>query len=119
VIAETLRASLPPLLEDVPIAFRADLAALETLPTAALWQQMHAKLPLDRQNRYDVLLEANTACTLSAIGRQELAALRAEADRLMFRKVYAALLLKWRGECIPTLTEFETEPCARLNARER
>jgi hypothetical protein len=110
VIAETLRAALPPLLEDVPAAFRADLAALEMLPTAALWQQMHAELPLDRLNRYDALLEANAACTLSTIGRQELAVLRAEADRLMFRKAYAALLLKWRGERIPTLTEFETEP---------
>jgi hypothetical protein len=28
-----------------------------------------------------------------------------EADRLMFRKAYAAVLLKWRGERIPTLAE--------------
>jgi hypothetical protein len=27
----------------------------------------------------------------------------------MFRKAYAAVLLKWRGERIPTLAELETQ----------
>ena len=42
VVADSLRTSLPPLLEDVPAAFRQDLAVLETLPTSELWQQMRA-----------------------------------------------------------------------------
>ena len=36
VLAQTLYATLPPLLEDVPAAFQANLAHLETLPSEAL-----------------------------------------------------------------------------------
>ncbi len=110
VVAETLKANLPPLLEDVPHAFREELATLETLSTDDLWQQMRARLAPERLVRYDTLLAANAAGMLDDAGRQELAKLRAEADRLMFRKAYAALLLRWRGERVPTLTELETEP---------
>lgn len=108
VIVETLRSSLPPLLEDVPPAFQEDLATLETLPTEDLWQQMQAELDPERVARYDALLAANASGMLDETGQRELAMLRMEADRLMFCKAYAALLLKWRGEHIPTLAELET-----------
>ena len=109
VLAETLQTSLPPLLEDVPPAFREDLAALETLSTADLRQQMHARLDRAQLARYDELLAAKASGALDTSGQQELKALRAEADRLMFRKAYAALLLRWRGEHVPSLSELETE----------
>jgi hypothetical protein len=109
VVADSLRTSLPPLLEDVPTAFRQDLAVLETLPTAELWQQMRAQIDPERLKRYDELLEVNSAAGLDVAGQRELAAVRAEADRLMFRKAYAAVLLKWRGERVPILTELESE----------
>jgi len=109
VVAETLRAALPPLLEDAPPAFQEDLAALETLPTTDLWQQMRATLDPKELARYDALLAANAAGALDAAEQQELTAWRAKADRLMFRKAYAALLLKWRGERVPSLPELETE----------
>jgi len=109
VVADSLRTSLPPLLEDVPTVFRQDLAVLETLSTSDLWQQMRARLDLERLKRYDELLEANSAGGLDVPGQRELAAVRAEADRLMFRKAYAAVLLKWRSERVPTLTELDSE----------
>ena len=43
VVAATLDSNLPPLLEDVPLSFREDLVALETLPTKDLWQQIRAE----------------------------------------------------------------------------
>ena len=89
VVADSLRTNLPPLLEDVPTAFRQDLAVLETLPTSELWQQMRAQLDPERLKRYDELLEANSAGGLDVTGQRDLAAVRAEADRLMFRKAYA------------------------------
>jgi hypothetical protein len=109
IIAETLRAGLPPLLEDVPVAFRGDLALLEPMSNAELQQYLRAKLDSAQLAHYDALLAANSAGTLDKAGQKELATLRAEADRLMFRKAYAALLLKWRGERIPSLAELETE----------
>lgn len=109
VIAETLRAGLPPLLEDVPAVYRDDLAALETLPTETLRQHLRAEVDSATLTRYDALLAANASGKLDEARQQKLANLRAEADRLMFRKAYAALLLKWRGERIPTLAELEAE----------
>ena len=109
VIAETLRAGLPPLLEDVPAVYRDDLAELETLPTETLRQHLRAEVDSGTLTRYDALLAANASGKLDEARQQKLANLRAEADRLMFRKAYAALLLKWRGERIPTLAELEAE----------
>src|SRR5260221_7862001 len=45
IIADTLQGSLPPLLEDAPLPYPAELAGLESLSTAALWQQLRAALP--------------------------------------------------------------------------
>ena len=109
VISNTLQGSLPPLLEDIPLSYQADLASLEALSTAALWQQFHAELPAPRLARYDQLLAANGAGTLDEAGQAELSELRRAADQLMYRKAYAALLLRWRGERLPSLAELEAE----------
>lgn len=109
VVADTLNYNLPPLLEDVPAAFHNDLVALETLSTETLWQQMQAEYDPEQLSHYDDLLTQNAAGQLDETGQQQLDELRLEADRLMYRKVYAALLLKWRGKRIPSLTELETE----------
>jgi hypothetical protein len=107
VVAETLQSSLPPLLEDVPAAFREKLAELELLSNEELRQQVHAKFDPASSTRYDALLAANAAGSLAPQEQKELRQLRADADLLMFRKAYAAVLLKWRGEYVPTLAELE------------
>ena len=58
-------------------------------------------------DRYDDLLIQNSTGTLSAIENKEIDDFRRQADLLMFRKAYAALLLKWRGQRVPTLAELE------------
>jgi hypothetical protein len=83
------------------------LAALEELPTEQLRQELKRGADTDTLDRYDALLAANADGTLDQTGQQELAGLRAQADRRMFRRAYAALLLKWRGERLPTLAELE------------
>jgi hypothetical protein len=110
VLAETLYATLPPLLEDVPAAFQADLARLETLPSEALHEQMRTVLRPEHVTRYETLQAIRVERQLTEIEQQEWETLRMEADHLMFRKAYAAVLLKWRGERIPTLAELETQP---------
>ena len=109
VIADTLQGSLPPLLEDVPPSYQAELAGLESMSTEALWQQFRAEISAPRIARYDQLLAANASGALDEAGRAELFELRHAADQLMYRKAYAALLLRWRGERIPSLTELEAE----------
>ncbi len=108
VVAETLQASLPPLLEDVPAAFHDKLAELEKLSSAQLRQQVYEKFDPTAIPRYDALLNANAARELTSQEQEELRQLREAADLLMFRKAYAAVLLKWRGEHVPTLAELQS-----------
>ncbi|MFN8488006.1 MAG: hypothetical protein U0350_10460 [Caldilineaceae bacterium] len=107
VISDTLQSNLPPLLEDVPPAFRAELGQLETWSNDALRQQVFATFDSANSERYEDLLAAKATGPLSDSERKELSDLRNQADLLMYRKVYAALLLKWRGERVPTLAEME------------
>ena len=107
VVAETLCASLPPLLEDVPPAFQTALAHLEALSSEALHAQMRETLSAENVACYETLKAIRAKRPLTAAEQQEWETLRFAADSLMFRRAYAALLLKWRGEHIPTLAELE------------
>ncbi len=109
VIAQTLQSTLPPLPEEMPIAVQQELAEMESLSTASLQQQIRSQYNPANLQRYDELLVANASNVLGESERQELARLRAEADKLMFRKAYAALLLKWRGERVQAFTELAAE----------
>ena len=84
--------------DDVPAEFQADIAALDRLDDAALWRVARSKQPLsgDCQD----LLDKNANGTLSDTETQQLADLRAEADRLLLCKAHAAALLRWRGHLI-------------------
>ncbi len=106
-VADTLEASLPPLLETVPEGYRNDLTALEQLPSVELREILFAQLSAKDVQRYDRRLAENAAGTLGPDGERELDDLRRIADRLMYRKAYAALILKWRGEYVPSLAELQ------------
>lgn len=105
VVADTLEASLPPGLESVPEEFREELARLENLPSPQLREAMLAHTTGEELERYDLLLERNATGILSEDEENELNQLRRSSDLLMFRKAYAALILKWRGEYVPVPSE--------------
>jgi len=107
VIAETLQSTLPPLLDDLPEKFHVDLLPLETFTNDELRTQVFARMDHKAQERYHELQERHAAGALSEADGQELNAQQYQADLLMFRKAYAAVLLKWRGEHVPTLAELE------------
>ena len=107
VVTETLQATLPPLLDDLPPAMQPLLAQLENWSNEALRTQLYVTVDEMALDRDDELVAQQAAGTLPIAESQELTALRQQSDLLMFRKVYAALLLKWRGERIPTVTELE------------
>jgi len=82
---------------DVPAEFQADLAAMDRLDDAALWQIARSRKTEAEMNRYDELLAQNQDGQLTPAEKQELQQLRQEADRFMLRKAHAAALLRWRG----------------------
>lgn len=107
VIAQLVDSGLPPLLEAVPDALRETLARMESLSSAALRERLLARAGAAESERYEELLEANADGSIDEAGRNTLRECRARADQLMFEKAYAAVLLKWRGEHVPSLAELE------------
>ncbi len=81
-LADTLAAGLPPLLEEVPAGFQTSLAELEALPSAMLRQQMLAELDAEQVARYDRLLDRSATGTLSESDHNPLDDLRRQADLL-------------------------------------
>jgi hypothetical protein len=94
-----------PSLERVPVEYRAELEAMEELGDAELWQAAESVLPPDRQRQLARLLEKNRRGKLTGRDQGTLTRLRLAADRLMLRRSYAYLLLKYRGHRVPSVAE--------------
>ena len=101
VIVHALEVGGPPDWEDVPAEFQADLAALDRLDDATLWQIARGRKPAAEMTRYDTLLDQGQAGTLTDAEQLELIAWRRESDRFMLRKAQAAVILRWRGHQVP------------------
>ena len=101
VILHALQVGSPPVWDDVPAEFQADLAAMDRLDDAALWQIARSRKTEAEMTRYDELLAQNQEGQLTPAEKQELQQLRQEADRFMLRKAHAAALLRWRGHTVP------------------
>lgn len=101
VLVRAVEVGSPPLWDDVPAAFQADLAALDRLDDESLWQIARSRQTEDDMARYGELLGKNAEDALTPAERTELAQLREETDRFMLRKAQAAALLHWRGHSIP------------------
>lgn len=102
VMLHALQVGSPPVWDDVPEEFQADLAALDKLDDNTLWQIVRSRKTFAEMERYNILLENNSNGMLTEAERQELTVLRQEADLFMLRKAQAAVLLRWRGHSMPT-----------------
>jgi hypothetical protein len=109
VVAQTLASSLPPLPDDLPEEMRAELIALEQLSDDALWEVARSMVAPEQSQQLSMLLEKNRRGVLSDEEQTGLEQLRGMADRLMLRKAYAYVLLKWRGYRLPTLASLEAQ----------
>lgn len=96
-----------PTLEKVPDAYRAELEAMEDLGDDDLRKATRKGLPAAQKRRLAALLDRNRRRELSERERRALTGLRAAADRNMLRRSYAYLLLKYRGQPIPSLTDLK------------
>ncbi len=96
-LVDIVRAATPSL-ERVPAEYRAELEALEDLSDDELRRVSRSVVALGQQRRVERLLDKNQRDELTDRERQTLAGLRSEGDRVMLRRSYAALLLKYRGQ---------------------
>lgn len=97
VLIQSIRTGAPPSLDKVPERFQTDLKSLSRLNDELLFEIMEQELSNTRQRRYEALLRKNEQGPLEESEQQALSTVREEADLLMFRRAYAAALLKWRG----------------------
>ena len=105
VVQQTLSHSLPPLLEDIPTEYQADVYPLLRMNVEQLQQEVRRVFPKNRWRRYESLLIKKKQASLTEQEQADLEKLQYEADLLTFRKGYAAVLLKRRGYAAPTLNE--------------
>jgi hypothetical protein len=105
-LVHALQASLPPL-ERLPDDLMENLTALEPLNDQSLWRVMGETTPAQLQRELSVLLERQQSTALSVAEREQLITWQQQADLVMLRKARAAVLLRFRGKRIPTLTELD------------
>ncbi len=100
-IVKTLSSSLPPLPDDLAPALRDALMALEALSDAELQQVADAHMSETQYERLADLRDERRQRSLTPDEQTQLDRLMQDADTLVLRKAYAAVLLKWRGEALP------------------
>jgi hypothetical protein len=109
-IIQTLSASIPPLPEDLPPSTREALTSLEALSDDDLWQIARSGIPEAEYEQFAALRAKWRADTIGPDEQATLDRLTQEADLRTLLKAYAAVLLKWRGHRLPTLTELSAQP---------
>lgn len=104
VLLTALQASLPSL-DGLSAEYMQELIQLETLDNNQLQQALLETVTIENQQELDALLQKNQADELTAVEREQLTKLQYQADRVMLRKARAAVLLRFRGQRIPSLAE--------------
>jgi hypothetical protein len=99
-----LQASLPPL-DGLPNEIMEKLTALEMCENEALWRVMGETVPTAVQRELNKLLTRQQSVALTETEHKRLSTLQGQADLVMLRKAWAAVLLRFRGKRLPTLEE--------------
>lgn len=105
IVAQSLAHTLPSLLEDIPIEYQPDVYPLLHMSDSDLQQELRRIFSAKQWAEYEALLNKKKTGTLMPDETERLERLRREADVFMFRRSYAAVLLKRRGYPLPSLSE--------------
>lgn len=108
VLLKALQVSLPPL-DGLPGDIVDALEGLEELDSASLDRVMREQVSAEEQGEMAELSDRLQAGEASEADIARLNVLRGHADRVMLRKARAAVILRFRGERIPTEAELRRE----------
>ena len=97
IIAQSLTHSLPPVLQEIPPQYQADVFPVLEMDVIGLQAEAQSAFPTHKWEEYQALLDKKREGGLSPMETSRLDSLRYEADLLTLRKGYAAVLLKRRG----------------------
>ncbi len=104
VLLTALQTSLPSL-EGLSDDLSQELIALEALDNADLQLVLLETIPREQQHIQEHLLQRSRTGALTETEGEQLSLLQKNADRIMLRKARAAVLLRFRGQRLPTLAE--------------
>jgi len=110
IIAQSLSHSLPPVLQDIPPEYQADVFPLLAMDVVGLLAETKRNFPAEKWDEYQTLLDKKREGSLTQAETTHLDSLRYEADLLTLRKGYAAVLLKRRGYQPPHMADRKTVP---------
>jgi len=96
-VADSLQLTLPPVLDEVPEQYQADVLPLLAMSEPQLRRELSRAFPTRAWRDYEALLEEKRERALTEDETARLDALRRRADVLTLRRGYAAVLLKRRG----------------------
>ena len=102
IVEESLTHSLPPLLDDIPTEYQADVYPLLQMNVRQLTTEARRVLSKNKWQQYEALLTEKKTRPLTAEEEIRLSSLRREADVLTLRKGYAVVLLRRRGYVPPS-----------------
>ena len=106
-----------PVSKGLPEEIAEDLAGLELLDVASLHEVMRSGMPPLLEQRLGGLLVQQQVSGLEAGAQAELQRLLSEADRWLLHKARTAMLLRLRGDTVPSLKEL-SEPFSFFQASE-
>ncbi len=101
IIVESLRHTLPPLVEEIPPEYQHQVFPLLSMGDQELLHEAEQVFSPERWQMYEALLERKKTAPLAPDEETTLSALRHEADSLTCRRSYAMVLLKRRGYRVP------------------
>lgn len=105
IVAQSLAHSLPPVLQDVPPQYQADVFPLLEMDAVDLMLEAKRNFPAEKWAEYQALLDKKKQKPLTSAETARLDSLRYEADLLTLRKGYAVVLLKRRGYQSPRVAD--------------
>jgi hypothetical protein len=106
-VAQTLAANIPPVPDDLPPTTQHELRSLEHASDTELWGIIRQRLTDVQLEQWEILRVRQRSGIASQDELAMIDRLRAATDLLTLRKAYAAVILKWRGHRIPSLSELE------------
>ncbi len=113
VLLKALQTSLPSL-EGLPTDMIQELTQLERLDNEALKYLLLKTVPQEQQQELESLLQQNQSNTLTDTEQKRLAFLQQAVNKIMLQKARAAVLLRFRGQRLPTLAELRQLTTATL-----
>ncbi|MDM8532693.1 hypothetical protein QUF63_16145 [Anaerolineales bacterium HSG25] len=104
VLMTALQASLPSL-EGLSVELKQALIQLESLDNQALRKVLLKTILPEHQQELELLLQQNKQHALNQTEQDRLSFLQNMVDKIMLQKARAAVLLRFRGQRLPTLAE--------------